>query len=94
LDDDEAVALFAFSPAAAPVEAARRNLPRLRHVWPMDDLPALVAGVPEEYRAVAINAREDVAVLPYSSGRQASPESHASHYNIACNVKQSLEPET
>jgi acyl-CoA synthetase (AMP-forming)/AMP-acid ligase II len=91
LDDAEAVALFVFSPAAAPVEAARRNLPRLRHVWPMDDLPALVGGVPEEHRPVAINAREDVAVLPYSSGTTGLPKGvMLTHYNIACNVKQSL----
>jgi acyl-CoA synthetase (AMP-forming)/AMP-acid ligase II len=91
LDDAEAVALFVFSPAAAPVEAARRNLPRLRQVWPMDDLPALVGGVPEEHRPVAITAREDVAVLPYSSGTTGLPKGvMLTHYNIACNVKQSL----
>ncbi len=91
LDDAGAVALFVFSPMAAPVEAARRNLPHLRHVWPIDGLPDLVGGVREEYRPVAINAREDVAVLPYSSGTTGLPKGvMLTHYNIACNVKQSL----
>ncbi|NIV32155.1 MAG: long-chain fatty acid--CoA ligase, partial [Anaerolineae bacterium] len=57
LDDAEAVALFVFSFMAGPVEAARPNLPRLRHVWPIDGLPDLLGGVSEEYRPVDINAR-------------------------------------
>ena len=91
LDDAEAVALFVFSPMAAPVEAARPNLPRLRHVWPIDDLPELLGGVSEEYRPVPINPREDVAVLPYSSGTTGLPKGvMLTHYNIASNVKQGL----
>jgi acyl-CoA synthetase (AMP-forming)/AMP-acid ligase II len=91
LDDADAVALFSFSPMGAPVEAARPNLPRLRHVWPMDDLPELLGGVSEEYRPVAINPREDVAVLPYSSGTTGLPKGvMLTHYNIGCNVKQGL----
>jgi len=91
LNDAEAVGLFVFSPMAAPVEAAHRNLPRLRHVWPIDGLPDLLRGLPEEYRPVAINAREDVAVLPYSSGTTGLPKGvMLTHYNIACNVKQGL----
>jgi len=57
LDDAEAVALFVFSPMAEPVEAARRNLPRLRHVWPIESLPDLLGDVSEEYRPVEINPR-------------------------------------
>ena len=91
LSDAEAVALFLFSPAAAPVEAIRRNLPRLRHVWPIDGLADLLGSVPEDYRPVSINPREDVAVLPYSSGTTGLPKGvMLTHYNIACNVKQSL----
>jgi len=94
LDDAEAVALFVFSPMAAPVEAARGNLPRLRHVWPMDNLPDLLAGVPEEYRPVAINAREDLAVLPYSSGTTGLPKGvMLTHFNITSAVKQCLATE-
>jgi acyl-CoA synthetase (AMP-forming)/AMP-acid ligase II len=91
LDDAEAAALFVFGPAAVAAEAARRNLPLLRHVWPMDDLPALVGGLPEEHRPVTIIPHEDVAVLPYSSGTTGLPKGvMLTHYNIACNVKQSL----
>jgi acyl-CoA synthetase (AMP-forming)/AMP-acid ligase II len=89
LDDAEAVALFVFSLMAAPVEAARPNLPRLRHVWPIDGLSDLLGGVSEEYRPVEINAREDVAVLPYSSGTTGLPKGvMLTHHNIASNVKQ------
>jgi acyl-CoA synthetase (AMP-forming)/AMP-acid ligase II len=91
LDDAEAVALFVFSLMAAPVEAARPNLPRLRNVWPIDGLPDLLGGVSEEYRPVEINAREDVAVLPYSSGTTGLPKGvMLTHHNIASNVKQGL----
>jgi acyl-CoA synthetase (AMP-forming)/AMP-acid ligase II len=94
LNDAEAVAMFVFSPMAAPVEAARRNLPRLRHVWPIDGLPDLVGGVSEEYRPVTINAREDVAVLPYSSGTTGLPKGvMLTHHNITSNVKQGLATE-
>ena len=94
LDDAEAVALFVFSPMAAPVEAARRNLPRLRHVWPIDGLLDLVGGVSEEYRPVEINPREDIAVLPYSSGTTGLPKGvMLTHHNITSNVKQGLATE-
>jgi acyl-CoA synthetase (AMP-forming)/AMP-acid ligase II len=91
LADAEAVALFVFSPMAAPVEAARQNLPRLRQVWPMDNLLELLGGTSEEYRPVPINAREDVAVLPYSSGTTGLPKGvMLTHFNIASNVKQGI----
>ena len=94
LDDAEAVALFVFSPMGAPVEAARRNLPRLRHVWPIESLPDLLGGVSEDYRPVEINAREDIAVLPYSSGTTGLPKGvMLTHYNITSNVKQGLATE-
>jgi len=91
LDDAEAVALFAFSPMIAPVQVASQNLPRLRHIWPIENLPELVGGVSEEYQPVAINAREDVAALPYSSGTTGLPKGvMLTHHNIAANVKQGL----
>src|SRR4030042_1256239 len=91
LDDAEAAALFVFSPMADPVKAARPNLPRLRHIWPIDGLADLLGGVSEEYRPVAINPREDVAALPYSSGTTGLPKGvMLTHYNLASNVKQGL----
>jgi len=91
LADAEAVVLFVFSPMAAPAEEARRNLPLLREVFPIDALPDVLGGVSEEYRPVPINPREDIAVLPYSSGTTGLPKGvMLTHYNIACNVKQGL----
>jgi acyl-CoA synthetase (AMP-forming)/AMP-acid ligase II len=91
LDDAEAVALFVFSPMAAPVEAARQNLPCLRNTWPIDGLPDLLDGVSKEFRPMAINAREDIAVLPYSSGTTGLPKGvMLTHYNLTSNVKQLL----
>jgi acyl-CoA synthetase (AMP-forming)/AMP-acid ligase II len=91
LGDADAVALFVFSPMAEPVEVARKNLPRLRHVWPIEGLPELLGGVSEEHQPMEINPREDIAVLPYSSGTTGLPKGvMLTHYNIACNVKQSL----
>jgi len=91
LDDAEAVAVFVFSPMGAAVEAARPKLPRLRHVWPIDGLAELLGGVSEEYRPVPINAREDVAALPYSSGTTGLPKGvMLTHHNITSNVKQGL----
>jgi acyl-CoA synthetase (AMP-forming)/AMP-acid ligase II len=91
LNDAEAVALFMFSPMAAPVQAARQNLPRLRHTWPIENLPELVGGLSEEYRPVAINPREDVAALPYSSGTTGLPKGvMLTHFNIGANVQQGL----
>jgi acyl-CoA synthetase (AMP-forming)/AMP-acid ligase II len=91
LADAEAVVLFAFSPMAAAAEEARRNLPLLREVFPIDALPDVLGGVSEEYRPVPINPREDVAVLPYSSGTTGFPKGvMLTHFNITANVKQGL----
>jgi acyl-CoA synthetase (AMP-forming)/AMP-acid ligase II len=60
-------------------------------VWPIDGLVELVGGVSEDYRPVAINPREDVAALPYSSGTTGLPKGvMLTHYNIGSNVKQGL----
>ncbi len=91
LADAEAVVLFAFSPMAAAAEEARRNLPLLREIFPIDALPDVLGGVSEEYRPVPINPREDVAVLPYSSGTTGLPKGvMLTHFNITSNVKQGL----
>ncbi len=91
LADAEAVVLFVFSPMGAAVEEARKSLPLLREIYPIDALPDVLGGVSEEYRPVAINAREDVAALPYSSGTTGLPKGvMLTHHNITSNVKQGL----
>ncbi len=91
LADAEAVVLFAFSPMAAPAEEARKNLPLLREIFPIDALPDILGGVSEEYRPAQINPREDIAALPYSSGTTGLPKGvMLTHFNITSNVKQGL----
>jgi acyl-CoA synthetase (AMP-forming)/AMP-acid ligase II len=91
LSDAEAVILFAFTPMAAAVDQARKNLPLLRTVFPIDDLPSALEGASEAYRPVPVNPREDVAALPYSSGTTGLPKGvMLTHYNITSNVKQGL----
>ncbi len=91
LDDADAVAVFAYTPMAGAIEEARANLPRLRHVFPLDQLPELLGGVPEDPRPVQINPREDVAVLPYSSGTTGLPKGvMLTHHNITSNVQQGI----
>ena len=89
LADAEAVVLFVFSPMGAAAAEARKSLPLLREVYPIDALADVLGGVSEEYRPVAINAREDVAALPYSSGTTGLPKGvMLTHHNITSNVKQ------
>ncbi len=91
LGNAQAVFLFAFTPMAGAVEEARKDLPLLRKVFPIDDLPAVLEGVSEDYRPVAINPREDAAALPYSSGTTGLPKGvMLTHFNIFANVTQGL----
>ena len=70
-------------------EEAKKNLPRLRTIYTIDQLPEVLEGVSEEYKPVTINPKEDVAALPYSSGTTGLPKGvMLTHYNITCNVKQ------
>ncbi|MGD0114528.1 MAG: AMP-binding protein [Dehalococcoidia bacterium] len=91
LGDAQAVVLFAFTPMAAAVEEARKSLPLLRKVFPIDDLPSVLEGVPEDFRQVAIDVHEDIAALPYSSGTTGLPKGvMLTHFNIFANVTQGL----
>ena len=91
LSDAGAVILFAFSFMRPAAEEAKKNLPRLRTIYTIDQLPEVLEGVSEEYKPVTINPKEDVAALPYSSGTTGLPKGvMLTHYNITSNVKQGL----
>ncbi len=91
LNDAGAVALFAYTPMRAAADEARPDIPRLRDVFPIDELPALLEGVPEYFRKVSISPKEDVAVLPYSSGTTGLPKGvMLTHHNIVSNVGQGI----
>ncbi|HUS83111.1 MAG TPA: AMP-binding protein [Dehalococcoidia bacterium] len=89
LSDAGAVILFAFSFMRPAADEAKKNLPLLRNIYPIDSLPDVLEGVSEEYKPVTINPKEDVAALPYSSGTTGFPKGvMLTHYNITSNVQQ------
>ncbi len=91
LSDAGAVDLFAFSFMQPAAEEAKKHLPKLRNIWTIDKLPEVLEGVSEDYTPVAINPKEDIAALPYSSGTTGLPKGvMLTHYNIASNVAQGL----
>ncbi len=91
LGDSNAVMLFAFSFMRPAAEEAKKNLPHLREIFNIDQLPQVLEGVSEDYRPVSINPKEDVAALPYSSGTTGLPKGvMLTHYNLTSNVKQGL----
>jgi acyl-CoA synthetase (AMP-forming)/AMP-acid ligase II len=91
LSDAGATVLFAISFMRPAAEEAKKNLPLLGNIYPIDSLPDVLEGVSEEYKPVAINPKEDVAALPYSSGTTGLPKGvMLTHFNITSNVKQGL----
>jgi acyl-CoA synthetase (AMP-forming)/AMP-acid ligase II len=91
LSDAAAVAVFCPAANLAVVEEARQHLPALMHVFEIESLPALLKGVSSEPAPVAINPKEDLAVLPYSSGTTGLPKGvMLSHFNLTSNIRQLL----
>jgi acyl-CoA synthetase (AMP-forming)/AMP-acid ligase II len=91
LSDAKSVAVFAPSAAMPIIEEARKQLPELKHVFAIEDLESLLEGVSPEPEPVSIDARNDLAALPYSSGTTGLPKGvMLTHFNLASNVRQLL----
>ncbi len=91
LGDAGAVAVFAPAANLATVEEAKRNLPGLKHVFAVEDLDAMLEGVSPDPAPVAIRPKEDLAVLPYSSGTTGLPKGvMLTHFNLTSNIRQLL----
>ena len=91
LADAGAIAVFAPAASRNLVEEARANLPNLRHVFAIDSLDEMIEGLPAEPAPVQINPREDLAVLPYSSGTTGLPKGvMLTHFNLTTNIRQLL----
>ena len=89
--DSGAVLLLAGRSMLPVAQAAATELPRLKAVYCLDDVWEWAADTPPEPAPVEINALEDLAVLPYSSGTTGLPKGvMLTHFNITSNIRQSL----
>jgi acyl-CoA synthetase (AMP-forming)/AMP-acid ligase II len=91
LEDCGATAIFAMAPLMPAVDAAREHLPALKHAIAIEDVWTIAAESPNDPKPVAIDQKEDLAALPYSSGTTGMPKGvMLSHYNLVSNVRQTL----
>jgi acyl-CoA synthetase (AMP-forming)/AMP-acid ligase II len=89
LEDCGATAAFAMGPLGGLVHGVREHLPRLKHVWGIEDVWSMAADAKGDPRPISINAKDDLAALPYSSGTTGFPKGvMLSHYNLVSNVRQ------
>jgi acyl-CoA synthetase (AMP-forming)/AMP-acid ligase II len=94
LHDAEAVACFVARPLVPLVNAARHDVPSLRHIYVLDDAWEMAAEVKGEPEPVELDYEKDIAVLPYSSGTTGLPKGvMLSHYNISSNLRQVMATE-
>jgi acyl-CoA synthetase (AMP-forming)/AMP-acid ligase II len=91
LGDAGAVAVFTPSANLSLVEDAKGHLPKLKHVFAIESLDAMIEGLSPEPAPVTIDPKTDLAVLPYSSGTTGLPKGvMLTHFNLTSNVRQLL----
>jgi acyl-CoA synthetase (AMP-forming)/AMP-acid ligase II len=91
LADAGSVAVFTLGAMGPLVDAARMQLPAIREVFLIDELDSLLEGVSEEPEAVPLDPKNDLAVLPYSSGTTGLPKGvMLTHFNLTSNIRQLL----
>ncbi len=89
LADANAVAVFTFAANLPIIEEAKQHLPKLRDVFIIDSLEAMLEGVSPDPAPVALDPKSDLAVLPYSSGTTGLPKGvMLTHFNLTSNILQ------
>jgi acyl-CoA synthetase (AMP-forming)/AMP-acid ligase II len=91
LEDCEASAVFAMGPLVPMVQQVREHLPKVKHVFAIEDAWTISAEASPEPKPVKIDPKKDLVALPYSSGTTGLPKGvMLSHYNVVSNVRQTL----
>lgn len=89
LEDCGAKAIFAMGALSPLVHAVREHLPDLKHIFNIEDVWSMAADSPPEPHPLEIDAKEDLAALPYSSGTTGLPKGvMLTHLNLVANVRQ------
>jgi acyl-CoA synthetase (AMP-forming)/AMP-acid ligase II len=87
MHDSGAKAIF----AAASCKDLAGSVSDGKSVYVLDDAWLMAGSAPGEHKPVTINPREDLAVLPYSSGTTGGPKGvMLTHYNVASNIRQTI----
>jgi acyl-CoA synthetase (AMP-forming)/AMP-acid ligase II len=91
LEDCGASAIFAMGALSPIVQSVKEHLPALKHVFTVEDVWKMAAEAPPEPHPITLNAKEDLAALPYSSGTTGLPKGvMLTHFNLVSNVRQTL----
>ena len=91
LENCDATAAFAMGPLVPMVQGVAEHLPNLKHVFAIEDVWRLAGEAPADPKPVAVNPREDLVALPYSSGTTGLAKGvMLTHYNVVSNVRQTV----
>ncbi|MDP9180852.1 MAG: AMP-binding protein [Chloroflexota bacterium] len=91
LEDCTATAIFCMGPLTPMSQQVREHLPTLKHIFAIEDVWKMAAEAAADPKPVKIDAKKDLAALPYSSGTTGLPKGvMLSHYNLVSNVRQTL----